>query len=148
MSTTTASAASPSGQAFSSASDARERIVERIHEHAAHHIDDEHALALARLIEVGAAARRAGGIVARAQDAVVGIDEGEDFLLVEPVIAGGDTVHARAEEFVRGRAREPEAARRVLAIGDHEIEPERVAQARKFRRDHVAARLSDDVADE
>ena len=41
---------------------AGEGIVERIHEDAAHDVDHEHALALSRLVEIGAAARacRAG----------------------------------------------------------------------------------------
>ena len=39
--------------------DRRERIVERIHEDAAHGVDDEHARAVPRDIEAGAAAGRA-----------------------------------------------------------------------------------------
>ena len=54
---------------------------------------------------------------------------------------------AAKNSFAR-RARQAEATRRVLAIGDHEIELELVLQLRQLRRDHIAARLSDDVADE
>ena len=73
---------------------------------------------LGRLVEIGAAPRRAFGIIDRAQDAVLIVDVGEDFLLVGPVIAGGDALDAQREIFLGDGAGEAEAARRVLAIGD------------------------------
>ena len=85
-----------------------------------------------RLVEVGAAPRRALGIIERAEDAVFVLDIGEDFLLVGPVIAGGDHIDADAEEFLGDGAGEAEAAGGVLAIGDDEIQLQLVAQARQF----------------
>ena len=148
MSTTMASAPSPSGQAFSSRVHRGERIIQRIHEHPAHDIDHQHAAAAGRLVEIGARARRALGIIRGPQDAVFLLDIGEDFLLVGPVIAGGDHIDAAGEEFLGDGAGEAEAAGGILAIGDDQIELQRVAQARQFGRHHVAARLADDVAQE
>ncbi len=88
------------------------------------------------------------GQIARAQDAVFLVDEGENFLLVEPVIAGGDAIDAEREHFVGDAARDAETAREIFAIDDDEIELQHIAQARQFRRHHLAARFADNVADE
>ncbi len=128
--------------------DGCKRIVLRLHENAAERRDDENILPVPRLKEIRALARRAGGKIARAQHAVFIIDEGQNLALVGPVVAGGDAIDAQREEIVGDGAREAEATRRVLAVDDDEIELEAIDQARKFRRHHVAARLSDDVADE
>ena len=76
------------------------------------------------------------------------VDEGEDLLLVHPVVAGGDAVDAGMKQIVGDGAREAEAARRILAVGDDEIEFERFLEARQLGRDHVAPRPPHDVADE
>ena len=65
--------------------------------------------------------------------AVFVADEGEDFLLVGPVIAGGDHIDAHGEEFFRDGAGQAEAARRILAIVDDEIQFQALAQARQFK---------------
>ena len=67
--------------------DRGERIVERVHEDASHGVDDEHARAVARLDQRGAAARRAGRKVDRAQQPRRALDEDQRLLLVPGVIA-------------------------------------------------------------
>ena len=74
MSTTMASACSPSGQAAKSRSTRAERIIERVHEDAAHRVDDEHAGAVPGR-ERGAATRRAGGILIGRRSVGARLDE-------------------------------------------------------------------------
>ena len=52
-----------------------ERVVERVHEHAPHQIDDEHPRAARGLEQVGAAPGRAGGVVGGADQARLALDE-------------------------------------------------------------------------
>ena len=88
------------------------------------------------------------GRLQRAQNAVLIADEGEDFLLVEPVIAGGDAIDAQREHFVGHAARDAETAGQIFAVHHDEIEFERILQPRQFGRHHFAARTPHDVADE
>ena len=114
-----ASAPLPSGQAVKLAVDGGERIVERLHEHAAHGIDDERAGAVLRLDQRRAAAGRAGGIVDRPDQARRALDEDERLLLVPGVIAERDGVGAGLDQLAIDRLGDAETARRVLAV-DHE----------------------------
>ena len=65
-----------------------EGIVERVHEDPAHGVDDQDARAVPRHEEAGAAARRAGGIVERPEQARLALDEDERLALVEGMVAG------------------------------------------------------------
>ena len=105
-------------------------------------------LTVAGLVKVGASARCAGRQIARAQDSVFIADKRENFLLVRPMIAGGDAIHTGGEELVGDGAGQPEPAGRVLAIGDHEIQSQALSQHRHLRVHHLAAGPPDDVADE
>ncbi len=98
------------------------------------------------LEQIGAAPRRAEGIIARPQDAVFLFYVSEDFLLVGPMIAGGDDIDAQREELVGHGAGQAEAARRILAIGDHQVEIERGLQRGQFGGHHVSSGPSDNVA--
>ncbi len=81
-STTTASAATPSGQAPSLALQCREGIVERGHEDAAQSVDDERMLAVLGLDQGGTAAGRAARIVGGAHQAVGTLDEHQRLALI------------------------------------------------------------------
>jgi len=130
---------------MASAPSRKRQIVQRIHEHPAHHIDQQQA-ARRRLVEIGAASRRALGIVGGTQDTILAVDIGEDFLLVGPVIAGGDRIDADGEKFLGDGAGQSETARRVFAIGDDKIQFQTLAQAPQLGIHHIAPRLADNVA--
>jgi hypothetical protein len=100
------------------------------------------------LKQIGAAARRAGRKIAGAQHPVLIPDEGEDFALVEPVIAGGDAIDTEGEHLIRDIAGDAETAGQILAIDDDEIELQVFAQGRQFRRQDFTPRFSDHIADE
>ena len=102
--------------------DRGERIVERIHEDAAHGVDDEHARAVLGLDHGGAAARRAGRIVDRPDQPRRALDEDQRLLLVPGMIAERDGVGAGVDQLAIDRLGDAEAAGGVLAVDDDEIE--------------------------
>ena len=67
--------------------------------------------------------RRAGRVIERAQQAWLGVDVGQDFLLVPDVVPGGDDRRPGTQQ-VDGDARgDATAVRAVLAVDDDEIDP-------------------------
>jgi len=126
----------------------RKRIIERIHENAAHDIDHQHLMAGTGLIKPSPFARYAGGIVARTQNAVLVIDEGQNLALISPMVAGGDAIDPGAKKLIGHRPSQAEAARGIFGIGDDEIGFQDVFQAGELGRNHVPARPPDDVANE
>ena len=81
-----------------------------------------------------AASRRAGGIIGRADQARLALDEHQRLALIEGVIAERHRVDADGEELLEDRLGEAEAAGRVLAVDDDEIEPPAGAQKREPAR--------------
>ena len=134
-------------QARQFAVDRGERIVQRIHEDAAHGVDDQHAPAVLGLDQRGAAARRAGRIVDRPDQPRRAFDEDQRFLLIPGMIAERDRVGAGLDEFVVDRLGDAEAAGRVLAIDDDAIELPVADQAGQALGDDRAAAAADNVAD-
>ena len=111
-----------------------ERIVERVHEHAAHHVDDEHRAPLAASNRLAPRPGVPGGIVGGADQARLALDEHQRLALVEGVVAERDRVDAGGEEFLADRLGDAEAAGGVLAVDDDEIEPPALAQGRRHGR--------------
>ena len=62
------------------------------------------------------------------------------------MIAGGDRVDPHGEEFLGDGTGQAEAACRVFAIGDDEIQLQALTQTRQFGLHHIAPRLADNVA--
>ena len=120
--------------------DRGERIVERVHEDAAHGVDDERALAVLGVDHGGAAAGRALGIIERADQARRALDEHQRLALIEGVIAERDGVGAGIDQLVVDRLGDAEAAGRVLAVDDDEIELPVGDQARQPLVDDRRAR--------
>ena len=132
----------PSGQRPSSRFDGGERIVERVHENAAHHIDDKEPRALRVLDDCRAPSRRARREIDRADQARLALDEHQRLALIEGVIAERHRVDADGEEFLQHGLGEPEAARGVLAVDDDEIERPAGAQKREPARARRRARIA------
>ena len=128
--------------------DGGERIVERVHEDAAHHVDDEEPRARPALDQRRAPSRRARGEIDRADQARLALDEHERLALIEGVIAERHRVDAGGEEVLENRFGEAEAARGVLAVDDDEIELPAVAQKGNLLEERGAPGPPDDVADE
>ena len=104
-STIEASHFSPSGQSAELALDGGERIVERVHENAAHDIDDQEPRAFRALDDRGAPAGRARREIDRPDQARLALDEHERLALIEGVIAERHRVDADGEEFLENRLR-------------------------------------------
>ena len=117
-----ASAPDLSGQAVKFALDRGERIVERIHEDAAHGVDDERALAVLGVDQRRAAAGRAVRIIDRADQPRRSLDEHQRLALIPGMIAERDGVGAGIDQFVVDRFGDAEAAGGVLAVDHDEVE--------------------------
>ena len=125
-----------------------ERIVDRRHEDAAHHVDDADLVALLRAGDQRAAARHAVRIVRGPQQARFEHDVVQDLFLVPDVIAGGHHVDAGFQDRVADLARHAEAARRIFRVGHHEVDLVALDQRPQRPDDEVAADLAKDVTDE
>ena len=126
----------------------RERIVERRHEHAPHQVQHADGFARPRAADDAAAAGHAGGEVGRPKQARLARQVLEHFLLVPDVVPRRHDVDAVAEDGVRHVAGDAEARRRVLDVGDDEVDPALLDQRRDRPPRDLPARLSKDVADE
>ena len=103
--------------------DAGERIVERVHEDAAHHVDDEDPAAVLGFDQVGAAARRARRVVGRADQPRLALDIDQRLALIERMVAERHRVGARIDQLLADRFGDAETARRVLADDDDAENP-------------------------
>ena len=122
--------------------DRGKRIVERVHEDAAHGVDDQRALAVLGADQRGAAAGRALGIVHRPDQARRALDEDQRLALIPGMIAERDGVGAGVDQFVVDRFGDAEAAGGVLAVDHDEIEfpvGDQLRQALVDRRAPAAA---------
>ena len=119
--------------------DRPEGAVELGHEDAAHRVHDQNFGAVARLVEPGAAPRRAGGIVERTQQTRLALDEDESFALVPTVVAKRDCIGTRRQQVVANRFGDAEATGGILTVDHHEIEFVALDQVRQQLDHHVAA---------
>src|SRR5687767_12322676 len=123
-----------------------ERAVDWRHEHAAHEIQDGHAVRTELHRDV-ADARRAGRKVGRAQQQVLLGDVLDDLLLVPDVVAGREHVSALIQHLLGHRRRDAEAAGGVLAVDHAEVDGVLLAQPRQELRQRRSPGLPEDVAD-
>ena len=128
--------------------DRGERIIERVHEDAAHGVDDQHARTVSGFDQRDTAPGRAGGIVDRAKQLRRALDEDQRLLLVPGMIAAGNDVDAGIDEFLVDRFGDTEAAGGVLAIDGDEIEPPVPHQPGQPLEQGDAPAAAHDVADE
>ena len=128
--------------------DGGERIVERIHEDAAHGIDHQHARAVLGLDHGRATARRAGGIIDRPDELRRPLDEDQRLLLIPGMIAERDGVRAGLDQLATDRFRDAKTARGVLAIDHDQIELPFLHEPGQALNDHSPPAAADDIADE
>ena len=72
----------------------------------------------------------------------------DDFALVPDVIAGGDYIDAQFEQFFGERRSDAEAAGRIFAVGDHEIDGVIFHEPRQAVLDDVSPGTAENVANE
>ena len=128
--------------------DRREGVVERVHEHAALHIDHENLLASRRRVNIRSASRRARRVVHGPQQTGLPLDENQRLALVEGVIAERHAIRAGLQKFVADGLGDAKAAGGVLAIDDDEIQLPELAQPRQPRQQGGTAGAADHIADE
>ena len=87
------------------------------------------------------------GIVDRPQQPRLALDEHQRLLLVEGVVAERHHVGAGIEQLLEDGLGDAEAAGRVLAVDDDEIELVALAQAGQRIDDRLAAGAADDIAE-
>ena len=98
------------------------RIVQRIHEHPTHRIDDQRALAVLGIDQRRAAPRRVPRKIQRPDQPRRAFDEHQRLLLIPGVVAERHRVGAGVEEIVVDRLGNAEAPGGVLAVDDDEVE--------------------------
>ena len=128
--------------------DAGEGLADGVHEKLSEHLEDEDRAAVLRMQQRTCASRRSLRVVAGTDQPAVGLDIAFGAALVPGVVAKGDHVGADLIEgfaYLRSNA---EAAGGVLAVHDHEIERELLAQVRQAFRQDVAAGAAHDIAAE
>ena len=86
--------------------------------------------------------------VDRAQDPRLGVEIRVDLATVIGVVAERDRVHAAREQRARGLRRDPQTARDVLGVDDHERGVEALAQDRQALQQRAPADRADEVPDE
>ena len=119
---------------------------DRLHEGPGLDVDHAH-LSLRCFEHDRSAAGRTLGIIHRAQQTRLRVDEGNDFLLVPDVVAGRYHGDSRAQKIDGDFRRDPAAARGVLAIDDDEIERVQFLQTRQMRDHGATARFAHHVAE-
>ncbi|CAD5248465.1 conserved hypothetical protein [Bosea sp. 46] len=124
-----------------------EGVVERVHEQAAHDVDDEDPRAVARLDHSRTTAGRTGRIVRRTDQARLALDEDQRLALVPGMVAERHDIGAGGERLVADRLGDAEAAGGVLAIDDDAVELPALAQAGEAILDGEAAGAPDDVTE-
>ena len=126
----------------------RERIVEWRHEDAPHQIQYTDRLAGASAPDDAAASRHAGREVRGPQEPRLARQILQHLFLVPDVVARRHDVDAIAEDRIRHVAGDAETRRRVLDVGDDEIESALLDERRNRAPGDLAAGFSKDVADE
>src|SRR5437773_8697649 len=88
------------------------------HKGTPHEVHNRHAV-----LAVDASAGSPVGVIHGPYERRVAVEDWIDFAVLPDVVAGGDDIHARAEQ-VFGRLRsQTSSARGVLAVGDYEVNP-------------------------
>jgi hypothetical protein len=128
--------------------DGRERIVERIHEDAAHDIDDKHPAPLRATTRLAPRPGVPGGKVGGPDQARLPLDEDERLALVPDMIAERDDVGACVDEVLADLLGDAEAAGGVLAVDDDEVEAQVADQRRQVLGDRRSPGPSHHVAHE
>ncbi len=128
--------------------DRGERIVERVHENAAHGVDEQDARAALGFAQGRAVAWRTGGKIDRAKQLRRAFDEDERFLLIPGMIAAGDGIGACIDQFAIDRFGDAETAGGVLAIDRDEIELPVANETGQALNDDGPPAAADDIADE
>src|ERR1700691_2418673 len=127
--------------------DRGKRMVEWIHKDAAHGVDHERVAAVLGWNERGAAAWSPRWIVDRTNEFRCSLDEDQRFFLFPGVIAERDGVGAGFEQLFIDGFGNAEAAGRVLAVDDNEIELPLANERWQPRGNDVSATTPDDIAD-
>src|SRR6185503_21298088 len=111
-----------SPQRFDFFEDPRERIVQLLHEDAAHDVNHADRAALRGAREIAAIARHAGGEVGWTQEAGFGADVVDGFSLGPDVVAGGHDIHPPVQQLVADLAGDASACGRVFRVGDYQVD--------------------------
>ncbi len=140
----------PEGTGLELAVDGRERVIERVHVDPAEQADHQHALACGRLEHPGPPAGGVGkpGIVQRAQQPRLAVDEGQGLALVPGMVAERQAVGAGLEQLGGGAFGDPEARGGVLGVHHHELQAQPAAQGRQVPGQPLSPRAPDHVAEE
>lgn len=87
-------------------------------------------------------------VVGRPDDPLFALEEREDLAAPINVVAHGDAVDTAGEQFLKDLGRQPRPARRILGIGDYEIELLGNPKARDGTDGDLTTGFSDHVANE
>jgi len=111
-------------------------------------IQDSHRGQAVRMENVTPLSRSSRRIIERSQEPALALDQVVDFLLIPKMIAAGDDVHTRREDFLGGFGSDAGTPGRVFAISDDQLQAMPAPQFRKKLLDCAPPRVPDDVPDE
>ena len=126
--------------------DGAERIVDRVHEHAAQRVDHQHAVAIAALDQIGAASGRARRHVDRPHQRRFALDIALRVALVPGVIAERHRIGTGGAQIAIVPLGQALAVAGVLAVDDDEIETVGRNDAGQALCYRVTPRASDHIA--
>jgi len=128
--------------------DALEWIVQRRHESAALEVDNGDRWQGRRLENVTPMPRSTWGIIERPKEARLTAEQLNHLLLIPQMVAAGDHINSRSEDFLGGSRCYAGTARSIFAVSHDQIQGLLLAQfGNQFAYD-TPARLANDVPDE
>jgi hypothetical protein len=130
------------------AADGAEGIVERLHEHPAHGIDDQRPRAALGIDQGGAAAGGVARKIQRSNQTRRALDEHQRLFLIPGVVTERHRIGAGVDEIVVDGFGNAKTTGGVLAIDDDQIELPVADGAGQMLEDGGASGLADHVADE
>ena len=107
--------------------EAREGVVESIHEQAGHDVEDQYLASVRRGVDSDPAPRRAGGVIVRPQQPTVVGNVGDDFALRPDVVASREDVDSGGVELMTNLFGHAVPPGRVFDVGDDEVEAQALA---------------------
>jgi hypothetical protein len=122
-----------------------ERVVERVHEDPSHDVDHRDSYVVIGFAHVAAVARYTGRKVGRSEQTWLELDVVECLLLVPDVIARRHDLDPGIAETFGDVSRDPHPARRILDVGNGDVDAMTVDQHRNGFAGDLSSGLAHDV---
>ena len=123
----------------------RKRIVERVHEHASHYLDDKHLRTVASHLHGCAPPRCSRGIICRTHQFILPLYEYQSFALIPGMVAKCHHVGSRIEKVVKDIFGDAEPSGRVFTVDHNKMDVVLFNQSGQTIHNRIASRFSDKI---